>query len=52
MDPTEVITADLVEEVYGLKCQIIDDPETETPLVIPRAFGRRAERRRERPTCE
>lgn len=39
-DPSEVITANLVEEVYGLKCQIIDDPETGTPLVIPRASGR------------
>jgi iron complex transport system ATP-binding protein len=39
-DPSAIITADLVEEVYGLKCQIIDDPETGTPLVIPRASGR------------
>lgn len=39
-DPSEVITADLVEEVYGLQCQIIDDPETGTPLVIPRASAR------------
>lgn len=36
-DPTSVITEDLVEAVYGLKCQIIDDPQTGTPLVIPRA---------------
>jgi iron complex transport system ATP-binding protein len=36
-DPKSVITEDLVEEVYGLKCQIIDDPQTATPLVIPRA---------------
>lgn len=35
--PAEVITEDLVESVYGLKCQIIDDPQTGTPLVIPRA---------------
>ncbi len=35
--PAEVITAELVEQVYGLKCQIIDDPQTGTPLVIPRA---------------
>lgn len=35
--PSEVITAELVEQVYGLKCQIIDDPQTGTPLVIPRA---------------
>jgi iron complex transport system ATP-binding protein len=39
-NPSEVITASLVEEVYGLKCQVIDDPETGTPLVIPRASSR------------
>ena len=39
-DPSDVITAGLVEEVYGLACQIIDDPETGTPLVIPRASAR------------
>ncbi|MCX6469947.1 MAG: ABC transporter ATP-binding protein [Corynebacteriales bacterium] len=39
-DPSEVITAELVEEVYGLRCRIIDDPETGTPLVIPRASRR------------
>ena len=44
-DPAEVITADLVEEVYGLRCQIITDPETETPLVIPRASQRLRNRR-------
>jgi iron complex transport system ATP-binding protein len=35
--PRDVLTADLVEEVYGLRCQIIDDPQTGTPLVVPRA---------------
>lgn len=35
--PRDVITAELVELVYGLKCQIIEDPQTGTPLVIPRA---------------
>ena len=44
-DPNAVITEDLVEAVYGLKCQIIDDPQTGTPLVVPRAsahlMGRR-----------
>jgi iron complex transport system ATP-binding protein len=43
--PSEVVTASLVEEVYGLRCQIIDDPETGTPLVIPRASGRLRARR-------
>jgi iron complex transport system ATP-binding protein len=36
-EPTAVVTAELVEDVYGLRCQIIDDPQTGTPLVIPRA---------------
>ncbi|GAA1587063.1 hypothetical protein GCM10009731_46040 [Streptomyces globosus] len=35
--PAEVVTAELVERVFGLRCQIIDDPETGTPLVIPAA---------------
>ncbi|OKH98542.1 ABC transporter [Streptomyces sp. CB02923] len=35
--PEQVVTADLVEQVFGLKCQVIDDPETGTPLVVPAA---------------
>ncbi|XRG78657.1 ABC transporter ATP-binding protein [Rossellomorea sp. GAMAL-10_SWC] len=34
-DPREIITAKLVEEVFGLKCIIIDDPVANTPLVVP-----------------
>lgn len=34
-DPSEVVTAELVEHVYGLRCRIITDPEAGTPLVIP-----------------
>lgn len=33
--PAEVVTADLVEEVFGLRCLIIDDPVSHTPLVVP-----------------
>jgi ABC-type cobalamin/Fe3+-siderophores transport system ATPase subunit len=36
-DPREVMTAELVADVFGLECRIIDDPETHTPLVIPRS---------------
>jgi ABC-type cobalamin/Fe3+-siderophores transport system ATPase subunit len=36
-EPRSVITAELIEEVFGLGCRIIDDPETGTPLVIPRS---------------
>ncbi|MGO3325927.1 ABC transporter ATP-binding protein [Gordonia sp. (in: high G+C Gram-positive bacteria)] len=35
--PNEIVTAELVENVFGLECTIIDDPESHTPLVIPRA---------------
>lgn len=34
--PQEIITADLVEEVFGLACIIIEDPLAKTPMVIPR----------------
>ncbi|GAA1285352.1 ABC transporter ATP-binding protein [Pseudonocardia aurantiaca] len=39
-DPREIVTAELVEEVFGLVCRVIDDPETGTPLVIPAARHR------------
>jgi iron complex transport system ATP-binding protein len=40
--PNDVVTAELVEEVFGLRCQVIDDPETGTPLVVPAARRARA----------
>ncbi|MEU2562640.1 ABC transporter ATP-binding protein [Streptomyces longispororuber] len=40
--PSDIVTAELVEAVFGLPCQVIDDPETGTPLVVPAA--RRARR--------
>ena len=33
--PSEIMTEELVETVFGLKSKIIDDPITHTPLVIP-----------------
>jgi iron complex transport system ATP-binding protein len=35
--PSDIVTAELVEEVFGLRCQVIADPETGTPLVVPAA---------------
>jgi len=43
--PADVVTAELVERVYDLPCQVIDDPQTGTPLVIPRASPHRPRRR-------
>ncbi|GAB95622.1 iron complex transport system ATP-binding protein [Kineosphaera limosa] len=34
--PSDILTAELVEHTFGLRCRIIDDPESHTPLVIPR----------------
>ncbi|MEU3857617.1 ABC transporter ATP-binding protein [Streptomyces sp. NPDC028722] len=42
--PGDIVTAELVEEVFGLRCQVIDDPETGTPLVVPAARKARARR--------
>lgn len=40
--PEEVVTAALVEEVFGLPCRVVDDPETGTPLVVPAGRHRAA----------
>jgi iron complex transport system ATP-binding protein len=34
--PGEIVTAELIEAAFGLACRIITDPESGTPLVIPR----------------
>ncbi|WP_343529198.1 iron-enterobactin ABC transporter ATP-binding protein [Yokenella regensburgei] len=34
-DPKVIVTTDLIEKIYGLRCTIIDDPIAGTPLVIP-----------------
>ncbi len=44
-DPREVVTAELVERVFGLPCVVVPDPETGTPLVVPLARHRSAARR-------
>ncbi len=40
--PSEIVTAELVERVFDLPCQVIEDPQTGTPLVVPMAPARRA----------
>lgn len=34
-NPSEVVTEDLVREVFDLPCRIIEDPVTGAPLVVP-----------------
>jgi iron-siderophore transport system ATP-binding protein len=41
-EPSAIVTAELVEDVFSLPCRIIEDPETGTPLVIPLGRGKKA----------
>ncbi|RBP85775.1 ABC transporter ATP-binding protein [Marinomonas rhizomae] len=34
--PSDIVTEDLIESVFGLPCLIIEDPISGTPLVIPK----------------
>ena len=34
-DPREVVTAELVQEVFGVESVVVPDPVTATPLVVP-----------------
>ncbi len=35
--PSDVVDADVVEDVFGLACQVVADPVSGTPLVVPRS---------------
>ena len=41
--PRDVVTADLVHEVFGLTCVVVPDPVTGDPLVVPGAPWRPAD---------
>lgn len=43
--PADVVSVELVREVFGLECQVVADPVTGTPMVVP--VGRRGRRARE-----
>lgn len=34
-NPSDIVTEDLIEKVFGLQCKVIDDPVTHTPLIVP-----------------
>ena len=42
-DPAQIVDAQLVERVFGLRCRVIEDPETGTPLIVPAGRGARAQ---------
>ncbi|MGB3763997.1 MAG: ABC transporter ATP-binding protein [Ornithinimicrobium sp.] len=35
--PTEVITAEGIQRVFGVRARVLDDPETGTPMIVPLA---------------
>jgi iron complex transport system ATP-binding protein len=39
-NPEEIVTADLIESVFGMECDIIPDPVYGTPMCIPHGKGR------------
>ena len=42
--PAQIVTADLVEEVFGLRCLVVPDPVAGTPSVVPLGRDRGGER--------
>jgi iron complex transport system ATP-binding protein len=40
-EPAQVLTAEVVQEAFGLACRVVADPVTGTPLVVPEAGSRR-----------
>ena len=34
--PAELLTEELIGEVFDLRCRVIPDPDTETPVILPR----------------
>jgi iron complex transport system ATP-binding protein len=44
--PADVVTQALVEDVFGLRCEVVPDPVSHTPMVIP--IGRYTTRQGER----
>lgn len=42
--PAEILTAELIDEVYDLPCRILVDPETGAPMVVPKAVLARPSR--------
>lgn len=37
--PKAIVTPNLIEQIYGMRCMIIDDPVAGTPLVVPLGKG-------------
>ena len=34
--PSEIITSELMKQVYGLECMVMEDPVSKTPFIVPK----------------
>lgn len=34
-DPSEVVTAEMVSEIFGMRCLVVPDPISGTPMIVP-----------------
>ncbi|NRQ37565.1 ABC transporter ATP-binding protein [Nonomuraea sp. NN258] len=41
-DPLEIVTPELVHRVFDVRCEIIEDPQSGTPLIVPESRRRAA----------
>jgi iron complex transport system ATP-binding protein len=39
-EPGQVVTEEMVQEVFGIECRIVPDPVTDMPMIVP--LGRSA----------
>jgi iron complex transport system ATP-binding protein len=44
--PTDIVSAEMVADIFGVDCRVLDDPVTGTPIVVPSGRPDRATRRR------
>jgi iron complex transport system ATP-binding protein len=47
--PAQVLTEDAVQEIFDMRCRVVDDPVSGTPMVVP--VGRHAPTGRPRPSA-
>jgi iron complex transport system ATP-binding protein len=47
-EPAQVMTEEMVREVFGLKCRIVEDPVAGTPLCVPVGRNQRQSKKREK----
>ncbi|WP_438872560.1 ABC transporter ATP-binding protein [Paractinoplanes pyxinae] len=34
-DPNDVLSAEIIEDVFGMRCRLVNDPISDTPMIVP-----------------